>query len=92
MGQYKRAADLIARAKTGYIVNTYVIALLLTRLKENKDKARDVLQPAVRDRHNLAAGLSKVLLAYMLGGQPDLKNLSSKNLKLARILGVVTEK
>ena len=66
MGQYKRAADLIARAKAGYIINTYAIALLLTRLKENKDKAREVLQPAVRDRHNLAAGLSKVLLAYTL--------------------------
>ncbi len=91
-GQYKRAADLIARAKAGYIINTYAIALLLTRSKENKDKAREVLQKAVRDTHNLAAGLSKVLLAYALGNSSDMKNLSSKNLKLARILGVVTAK
>jgi hypothetical protein len=91
-GQYKRAAGLIARAKAGYIMNTYAIALLLTRLKENRDTVREVLQTAVKDRHNLAAGLSKVLLAYTSGGSSDMKNLSSKNLRLARILGVSTKK
>lgn len=92
MGKYARAADLIARAKSGYIINTYAIALLLTKSKENRDKAREALQTAVRDRHNLAAGLSKVLLAYARGGPSDIKNLSSKNLRMARILGVVTGK
>lgn len=92
MGQYKRAADLIERAKAGYIINTYAIALLLTRLKENREKAGEALKTAVRDRHNLAAGLSKVLLSYTLGGSSDIKNLSSKNLRLAKILGVYTGK
>ncbi len=91
-GQYKRAADLISRAKAGYIINTYAIALLLTKSKENRDKAREALQTAVKDRHNLAAGLSKILLAYTLGGSSDMKNLSSKNLKLAKIIGVSTGK
>jgi hypothetical protein len=92
MGQYKRAAELIARAKAGYVVNTRAIALLLTRSKENKDIAREALQTAAGDRRNLAPGLSRVLLAYILGGPSNIKNLSSKNLKLAGILGVSTGK
>lgn len=88
MGQYKRAAELLTRAKAGYIINTYALALLLSRSKENNDKAREALQTAVKDRHNLAAGLSKVLLAFTLDSSYNLKNLSSKNLRYARILGL----
>ena len=83
---------MLARAKAGYIINTYALAMLLSRSKENNDKARDALKAAANDRHNLAAGLSKVLLAYTLGGVYDLKNLSSKNLRYARILGLETGK
>lgn len=93
LGKYERAARLLVRAKAGYIVNTYAIALLLTDSEENCNKAREALKTAVHNKHNLARGLSQVLYVYTLyqtGQTPQLssKDLSEKNKKLAEILGV----
>jgi hypothetical protein len=96
MGQYDKAARLISRARAGYIVNTYAIALLLMGTAPGVRRATEVLAPAAKDRRNLAAGLSKVLLAYghMRQGSdvpPLEKTLSAKNKRLAALLGIASE-
>jgi tetratricopeptide (TPR) repeat protein len=96
LGQYDRAARLISRAKAGYIVNAYAIALLLMGTAAALRRAEEVLAPAAKDRRNLASGLTKVLLAYvkMSRGEdfsPLEKTLSAKNKRLAALLGVVDE-
>ncbi len=89
LGRQSKAAALLSRASAGYIVNTYAIALLLTKTKDNLEKAREALAKAAKDRRNLAAGMTRVLLAYALGEKSiDKKNLSAKNIKLAGILGL----
>jgi hypothetical protein len=91
LGQYERAAALLLRAGAGYIINTYAIALLLTKTKDNAAKAREALGKAAKDRRNLAAGMTSVLLAYAQGDKHiNKKNLSAKNVKLAGILGIDT--
>ena len=96
-GQYGRAAKLIVRARAGYIVNTCAIALMLTGTGENVKKAYAALERAVNDKHNLAAGFTKVLYAFATAktGRTfalDTKDLSAKNRALAEILGVAPEK
>ncbi len=82
-GRYEQAAKLLTRARAGYIVNTYAIALLLTGTKENAAKAKQALQTASKDKNNLAAGLTDVLLQYTIlleGHKPGpLNNLSVRN-------------
>ena len=61
--------------------------------EENKERASAVLKQAAGDKHNLAAGLSKVLYAYAAAktGETiklDTKELSEKNKKLAKILDI----
>jgi tetratricopeptide (TPR) repeat protein len=96
MGQYDKAARLLSRAKAGYIVNTYAIALLLTGLSSGVKRAETVLTAAAGDRRNLASGLSKVLLAFVQARRgtdhkPLEKTLSAKNKRLAALLGVADE-
>jgi tetratricopeptide (TPR) repeat protein len=96
MGQYDKAARLLSRAKAGYIVNTYAIALLLTGLSSGVKRAETVLIAAAGDRRNLASGLSKVLLAFVQSRRgtdhkPLEKTLSAKNKRLAALLGVADE-
>jgi len=93
MGQYERAAKLLSRAKQGYIINTYAIALMLTGTEDAYQKAWQALQGAARDRHNLASGLSGLLYAYACkktGHEPPPlpKTLSVKNGRLAVVLGL----
>ena len=93
LGQYDTAARLISRAKAGYIVNTYAIALLMMNTAASLRRAEEVLSAAVQDTHNLASGLSGVLWAYVRArrGQniPPLgKTLSARNRRLAALLGV----
>jgi|GEM_PF-1628886 len=96
MGQYDKAARLISRAKAGYIVNTYAIALLLMGSAQGMKRAEEVLTTAASDRRNLAAGLSRVLLAYVRSCRgeeykPLEKTLSAKNKRLAALLGITNE-
>lgn len=93
MGKSTKAAKLLENARAGYIKNTYAIALLLTGTKENSAKAKSALEAAAKDSHNLASGLTRLLLAY-LSGQKSIssKNMSSKNKRLAAILGLETAK
>ena len=93
MGQYERAAKLLSRAKQGYIINTYAIALMLSGGEDAFEKARLALQSAARDRRNLASGLSGLLYAYACkktGHEPPTlpKTLSVKNGRLAVLLGL----
>ncbi len=93
MGQYEAAAKLLARAKQGYIVNTYAMALMLAGGEGAFEKARLALQSAAKDKHNLAAGLSALLYAYAcqragLEPPPLPKTLSVKNKRLAAVLGL----
>lgn len=92
-GQYEKAAALLSRAKSGYIKNTYAIALLLCGKPEAQAKAAQALKAASADRRNLASGLSFVLLAYMQkqSAQKPValpKTLSAKNKRLAQLLKV----
>ncbi len=96
LGQYDKAARLLSRAKAGYIVNTYAIALLLMGTAQSVKRAEEALSAAARDRRNLASGLSKVMLAYVRARrgdayQPAEKTLSAKNKRLAALLGVAGE-
>ncbi len=96
MGQYDRAARLISRAKSGYIVNTYALALLLMGGTQAVKKAEESLNAAAADRRNLASGLSKVMLAYVRARRGETyqaadKTLSAKNRRLAAMLGVGNE-
>lgn len=91
-GNYKKAAALLLRAKQGYIANTRAIALLLCGTDEARFMALEALKAAARDRHNLALGLTRVMLAYLgkeSGALP--KTLSAKNKRLARIVGASVE-
>ena len=64
MERYEMAAKLLERAKVGYAINTFAIASLLADPEKNK-AALEKLDIAVHDKHNLAAGLSRVLYAYL---------------------------
>jgi tetratricopeptide (TPR) repeat protein len=92
IGKYEVAAKLLKNARAGYVINTYAIALMLCG-DENKARACEVLKAAVNDKHNLAAGLSKVLYAFA-SAKPDEqvkmdgKEMSEKNKKLAQILNI----
>jgi len=93
MGQYERAAKLLSRAKQGYIINTYAIALMLMDTEDAYQKAWQALQNAARDRRNLASGLSGLLYAYACKKTehelpPLPKTLSVKNGRLAAVLGL----
>lgn len=95
-GEYARAAKLLQRAKQGYIVNTYALALMLTGTAEAFEQARLALQAAARDKRNLASGLSQVLYAYACRqtGQtvpPLPQTLSVKNARLAALIGLKTK-
>ena len=97
LGEYAKAASLIFRARAGYIINTYAIALLLGGKKLDIAKADAVLKKAADDKHNLASGLSNVLYAYTrrcLGKAHAIDgiSLSARNTRLAKILGVVVRK
>lgn len=92
LGQYEKAAQLLSHARAGYIINTYAIALLLKHTKDNAAKAREALAAAVNDSHNLASGLTAVLLAFTNGEKRVSKKLSARNAKLAGLLGMETEK
>ncbi len=93
LGAYGKAASLLSRARSGYIINTYAIARLLSGKERDVASADDALARAAADKHNLAAGLTHVLYAYTrkrLGQQVNLEgvSLSAKNMRLATILGV----
>ena len=93
MGEYQKAAKLLENARAGYIKNTYAIALLLTGAKADREKALSSLETAAKDPHNLAAGLTRLLLAYLYGKKSAaIKNMSSKNKRLAGILGLEAAK
>ena len=92
MGKYEVAAKLLKNARTGYIINTLATALLLCGDEAVKE-AKIKLAIAVKDKHNLAAGLSRVLYAFVLaktGSEepPSKDGLSEKNKKYMRILGL----
>ena len=92
IGKYEVAAKLLRNARAGYVVNTYAIALMLCGDPGN-ERASGVLKQAAGDKHNLAAGLSKVLYAYAMAKPEqsvkiDAKEMSEKNKKLARILNI----
>jgi len=94
MGKYEKAASLLARAKAGYVVNTYALSLLLTGTEESAQKAQRALKPAAQNTKNLARTVSQILLAYAqkLGGKDaavGAKDLSEKNRRLAEVLGVL---
>ena len=96
MGEFGEAARLLSRARAGYIVNTYAIAMLLAHADKNAAKAAEVLKKVVRAKHNLAAGTSQILYAFTqkkLGEAHDIdtKEMSEKNVRLGRILGVIGE-
>lgn len=91
--KYEYAAKLLERARTGYIVNTYALALLLHGTKENLAKANAALKKAAYSKKNLAVSLSLVLYSYTLlkSGKKYAaldKTLSLKNKKIADILEV----
>lgn len=93
IGKYEVAAKLLKNARAGYVVNTLAIALLLCG-ERGSEEAAQKLSAAIRDKHNLAAGLSRVLYAFVrrkLGkeSQLDNKNLSEKNKRYANILEVI---
>ena len=93
LGQYGEAARLLKNARSGYVINTYAIALLLRGQGADIKKAKEALHKAVNDKNNLASGLSNVLYAYALSksgqeAEPIKINLSAKNKKLADILGI----
>ncbi|MGE5495837.1 MAG: hypothetical protein ACM3S4_11110 [Burkholderiales bacterium] len=88
LGQYEKAAQLLSHARAGYIINTYAIALLLAGGEKNADKAKQALALAAGDRHNLAQGLTAVLLAYLNGEKRVTKKLSARNARLAKLLGI----
>jgi len=92
LGRYETAAGLLARSRLGYIVNTRALALMLTGKRADMEKACEALHSAAVDRHNKAAGLSRVLLAFAckaLGQEsPALGELSGRNSRLAQTLGV----
>lgn len=93
IGKYEVAAKLLKNARAGYILNTLAIALLLCG-DQGTEEAAQKLSVAVRDKHNLAAGLSSVLYAFVrrkLGKeiQLDNKNLSEKNKRYAKVLEVI---
>jgi hypothetical protein len=92
LGRYEHAAGLLARSRTGYIVGTRALALMLTGRQADMEKAREALRSAAADRHNKAAGLSRVLLAYACkccgASIPLTGELSGRNTRLAEILGV----
>lgn len=96
-GEYSAAANLLKRAKAGYILNTYAIALMLSGDDEDLGTATAALEAAVQDKNNLAKGLSRVLYAYLKkqSGEKHMitdKNLSGKNSRLADVLGVAYSK
>lgn len=92
LGRYEHAAGLLARSRTGYIANTRALALMLTQKKGDMQKAHEALRSAAADKHNKAAGLSRVLLSFACSHlgltQPVLGELSGRNARLAEILGV----
>ncbi len=92
LGRYETAAGLLARSRTGYIVNTRALALMLTGRPADMEKAWEALRAAAADKYNKAAGLSRVLYAFTcqrLGKPlPELGELSGRNTRLAEILGV----
>lgn len=76
--QYEKAFTLIEKAKASYIINTYSIALLLSKNEENIKKAENSLLHAVKDRYNIAKNISVALLAhtyFIQGKNEDLKKL-----------------
>jgi hypothetical protein len=92
-GEYSKAASLLCRARSGYVINTYAIARLLCGKERDITSAATALGAAAADKHNLAAGLTHVLYAYAqkrLGRKASLDgiSLSAKNTRLAKILGV----
>lgn len=92
-GRYGKAAALLTRAGQGYIVNTRAIALLLCGTEKAHSAAGEALAAAARDKHNLAAGLTHVLLMFVRGqaGDAALATLSARNRRLAKLLGVAQE-
>jgi hypothetical protein len=94
LGEYGKAASLLRRARSGYVINTYAIARLLCGKERDIASAAEALAAAAADKHNLAAGQTHVLYAYTqkrLGQEAGLEGvtLSAKNIRLAKILGVV---
>ena len=93
LGRYETAAKLLVRSRMGYVVNTRAMALMLTGKQAEMEKACEALRSAAADKHNKAAGLSRVLLAYackVLGQEPPaLGELSGRNTRLAQMLGLV---
>lgn len=92
-GRYEKAAALLTRAKSGYILNTRAIALLLCGGPKANAKAAEAIKTALKDRYNLASGLSGVLLAYIQKQNnqkpaPLTKTLSAKNKRLAQLLDI----
>jgi hypothetical protein len=92
LGRYETAAKLLVRSRMGYVVNTRAMALMLTGKQAEMEKACEALRSAAADRHNKAAGLSRVLLTYAcktLGQEmPVLGDLSGRNTRLAQTLGL----
>lgn len=94
LGRFEMAAKLLKNAKAGYVINTYAIAALLAEPQDIAE-VKEKLDIAVHDKHNLAGGLSRVLYEYVrksTGKEGELseKELSEKNKKLAKILGLIT--
>ncbi len=92
LGRYEAAAGLLARSRTGYIVNTRALAQMLTGKGADMQKALGALRAAAADKYNKASGLSRVLLSYACsrtGQSPPVPGeLSGRNARLAATLGV----
>ncbi len=91
LGRYEHAARLLMRSRTGYIMGTRALAQMLTGRQADMEKALDSLKTAAADKHNKAAGLSRVLLRFACKRcakpLPALGELSGRNTRLAEILG-----
>lgn len=93
-GQYAKAAALLLNAKSGYIINTRALALLLLGGVEPATEVKAALAKAAQDKNNLSLGLSKLLLAYVRKQKgetalPLPNTLSIKNGRIAELLGLL---
>lgn len=72
---YKKAVQLLERARASYIKNTLAVALLIEGTKENIAKAKQVLKELSNDKYNLADGLTMALLIYTYKLEDEFKEI-----------------
>ncbi|MBV1820520.1 hypothetical protein L0P54_10725 [Anaerosalibacter bizertensis] len=77
--RYGSAIKITKNCRQSYIKNTYAGALILSKDKNNINKAINVLKSAKEDRYNLSRELSLVLLIYTY-------KLSDENQKIGELM------